>query len=165
MHFLHFSTGLMQVWNRPHCDWFTIRNAHFHKFFASVFWLFQSASFMNNFRKAVGLPIKFYLTSESTFFFFYTVGRNAPLRERISPSPFISTSETDLISILSIETCLCCPPESPFWFLSSPLGVLLPTSEIQGSWVKLHYCAPSDRHHYKIPISLYWVLVVACGIF
>ena len=63
---VHFSTGLMQVWNRPHCDWFTIRNAHFQGLLCFRVLTF-SEFFMNNFGKAARLPIKFYLTSEFCF--------------------------------------------------------------------------------------------------
>ena len=83
---VHFSTGLLQVWNRPHCDWFTIRYAHFQGLLCFLVLTF-SEFFMNNFRKAAGLPVKFYLTSEFwILFFFSTVGRNAPLREDITLS-------------------------------------------------------------------------------
>ena len=91
---VHFSTGLMQVWNRPHGDWFTIRNTHFQGLLCFRVLTF-SEFFMNNFRKAARLPIKFYLTSEFWILFFLTLLEEMLPWEGMSPSPFLSTSKTD----------------------------------------------------------------------
>lgn len=147
---VHFSTGLMQVWNRPHCDWFTIRNAHFQGLLCFRVLTF-SEFFMNNFRKAARLPIKFYLTSEFwILFFFLHCWKKCPPERECHPLPFSAPAKQILISILPRRNLPLLSSRVsfliPFFSFRSPL----PTSEIQGSWVKLHYCAPSDRHHYKI---------------
>jgi len=85
---VHFSTGLMQVWNRPHCDWFTIRNAHFQGLLCFRVLTF-SEFFMNNFGKAARLPIKFYLTSEFwILFFFLHCWKKCPPERECHPLPF-----------------------------------------------------------------------------
>lgn len=131
-------------------DWFTIRNAHFQGLLCFRVLTF-SEFFMNNFRKAARLPIKFYLTSEFwILFFFLNCWKKCPPERECHPLPFSAPAKQILISILPRRNLPLLSSRVsfliPFFSFRSPL----PTSEIQGSWVKLHYCAPSDRHHYKV---------------
>lgn len=64
--------------------------------------------------------------------------------EEMSPSPFLSTSQSDSIPTLSLgKACFSCPRVPPFR-VPSPLEVLY-TSEIWGSWVNLYHDAPFAR--------------------
>lgn len=97
---VHFSTGLLQVWNRPHCDWFTIRYAHFQGLLCFLVLTF-SEFFMNNFRKAAELPIKFYLTSEFWILFFFNRWKKCSPERGCHPLPFLAPAKPTLIFILS----------------------------------------------------------------
>lgn len=159
----HFSTGLMQVWNRPHCDWFTIRNAHFQRLLCFCVLTF-SEFFMNNFRKAVGLPIKFYLTSEFWILFFLHCWKKCSPERGYHPLPLSAPVKLILISILSRRNLS---------LLSSRVSFLIPFFSFRSpyplqrfrvlEWSYIIVLLPTDI--ITKFISLYWVLVVACGIF
>lgn len=120
-----------------------------------------SEFFMNNFRKAVGLPIKFYLTSEFwILFFFFTLLEEMSLREDITLSLY-QHQQTDPDFHLPGEI-LSLSSRVPFWFLSSPLGV--PTHFRDSGFFEWSYIIvllPTDI--ITKFISLYWVLVVHVG--
>ena len=82
---VHFSTSLLQVWSRPQCDWFTTRYAHSQGLLCSLVLTFQSSSWTTS-EKLLGCQSNSIWLQSSEFFFFSTVGRNAPPREDVTLS-------------------------------------------------------------------------------
>lgn len=159
----HFSTGLMQfeighTVTGSQSEMLTSKGS-----FASVFWLFQSSSWTTS-EKLLGCQSNLpdFRVLNSFFFFFYTVGRNVLLREDIN-FPLSAPVKLILISILSRwNLSLLSSRVSfliPFFSFRSPY----PLVEIQVLSEVTLLC--SFRDIITKFISLYWVLVVACGIF
>lgn len=118
--------------------------------FASVFWHFQSSSWTTSEKLPGCQSNSIWLQSSEFFFFFLNCWKKCPPERECHPLPFSAPAKQILISILPRRNLPLLSSRVsfliPFFSFRSPL----PTSEIQGSWVKLHYCAPSDRHHYKV---------------
>ena len=130
--------------------------------FASVFWHFQSSSWTTSEKLPGCQSNSIWLQSSEFFFFFYTVGRNAPLRGNVTLSLSQPQRNRSWSPSSPGETCLCCPPESPFWFLSSPLGVPYPLQRFRVlEWSYIIVPLPTDiiTKYIYLFSSLYWVLL------
>lgn len=160
---VHFSTGLMQVWNRPH---WLVHNQKCSLPRAPLLPCFDIFRVLHEQLQkscqAANQILSDFRVLNSFFFFFYTVGRNAPLRGNVTLSLSQPQRNRSWSPSSPGETCLCCPPESPFWFLSSPLGVPYPLQRFRVlEWSYIIVPLPTDiiTKYIYLFSSLYWVLL------